>query len=84
MPHQLIIRLTPSRARPDGAVLTVEYPDLDTAEAERRCMERFRQHRWGLPSIYVQTVEGVKWCLSYRDIVWPVELRPAPQGVPAS
>jgi hypothetical protein len=54
--------------------LTVEYPDRDTAEAQLRCMKRFR--RSGLPEIYLETVGGERWSLSYYDIAWPVALEP--------
>jgi hypothetical protein len=81
--HLLIITLKPTRAFPEGRVLHAPFPDRDTAEAELRCIERFRQGRWGLPEISVTTVDGERWCLGYNDIQWPVQLAPA-ESVPAA
>lgn len=82
MRHHVIITLKPSRAYPEGRTLTVEYPDRATAETLLRSIERFRKYRWGLPEIYVVTVDGSRECLSYLGIVWPVVLEPV--AVPAS
>jgi hypothetical protein len=85
MRHRLIIPLKPSRAYPAGKTLIAEYVDRDTATAALRSMEWFRQKRWGLPEILVETLDGERWCLGYCDIVWKdVVLEPAPAAVPAS
>lgn len=84
MRHQLIIELKPARAYPQGLTLVAEHPDRATAEHELRCMQKAREHRWGRPVLYVQTVDGQEWSLSCQDIAWPVTIQPAPETMSAS
>ncbi len=57
-----------------GEVLEVEFPDRETLDAELRCIERWRQGRWGLPAIAWTTTAGVKWVLSVYDFAAEFEI----------
>lgn len=78
--HLMKIQLKPSQHHPDGTVLTVEYADRDTAEAQLRFMQRTRKAGWWGPTIYVEDTDGGKWCLSPKDIVWPPVLEPSAEA----
>lgn len=54
-----------------GEFLEQQFADRVTAEAEARCIERWRQANLDLPTIPWTTTDGKKWVLSADCIVSP-------------
>lgn len=75
MPHYLTATLK------DGTVLTREFADEQTAQAELRMIDRLLRARWGLPEIFWPDMSGQKWCLGIYDFA---ELPRLLEGVPAA
>lgn len=86
MPYRITFRMKPTKQYPQGRDLVEEYPEREQAEAQLRNIAQLRQARWGLPGIYIRTVEDEHWCLGYREIAWPPlleHLTADPDPVPA-